>query len=520
MSGPARQDGGRRGGSWLGLRPGTLLALVAIAVLLVPLSVLSQPADSVSPGGKLAQLRRTFGLSQANLGEIDPTSETMRLATLGLKNVAVTLLWDRVNHYKKVEDWTNLSAALEQMTMLQPNFYPVWDFQAHNLSYNISVEFDDYHDRYAWVMKGIEFLRQGIAYNQQEPRLLGQMGWFIGQKIGKADEKKQYRRLFKADDDFHERDRPGRTLPERDNWLVAREKYLAAQQLADSGAPLKTTALIFHSEPMMMAINFGRALEEDGTFGNAARDAWKLAGDEMRRFAVREIPTSWDVPIRLGLREAEIGRAARLAGELEGLLPGRYAAIEQRLQESLTPAQKAAVAVPPQERTDEQRTLAAAAATATRVTWPMVAREAPPEVRDRARDLARQVVEALETSEIIARYRQIVNFDFWRATCEAEVTEPALRARERTWQADRDFENARLQQAKKAYEEAFAAWREVLDASPVLRADSITAEDLQEVVDRYRKLLEQLDEEFPKSFILQDVLQGAMPGGGPPPGAG
>ena len=37
--------------TWLGLRPNTLLMLVAIAVLLVPLSILAQPADSTSPGG-------------------------------------------------------------------------------------------------------------------------------------------------------------------------------------------------------------------------------------------------------------------------------------------------------------------------------------------------------------------------------------------------------------------------------------------------------------------------------------
>jgi hypothetical protein len=279
-----RGGGGRPG--WLGLRPGTLAALVAIAVLLVPLSLLSQPADSSSPGGLLARLRAEAGLSQANLGEVDPTGETIRFATLGLKNIAVSLLWDRANHYKKVEDWTNLSATLEQLTKLQPNFYSVWDFQAHNLSYNISVEFDDYRDRYAWVMKGIEFLRDGIGLNRREPRLLGRMGWFIGQKIGRSDEKKQFRRLFKADDDFHERDRPGRTLPERDNWLVAREKFLAGQALADSGVPLRTTPLIFHSEPMMTAINHAKALEEDGVFGTRARDAWKLAGEEMRRFAL------------------------------------------------------------------------------------------------------------------------------------------------------------------------------------------------------------------------------------------
>jgi tetratricopeptide (TPR) repeat protein len=497
--------------SLLGLRRETLLALVAIAVLLVPLSALSQPADSTGPGGYLARLRNRFGLSQANLGEVDPTSETMRLATLGLKNVAVTLLWDRANHYKKVEDWTNLSAALEQMTKLQPNFYSVWDFQAHNLSYNISVEFDDYHDRYAWVMKGIEFLRQGIALNQREPRLLGRMGWFIGQKIGRADEKKQFRRLFKADDDFHERDRPGRTLPERDNWLVAREKYLAAQQLADSGAPLKTTALIFHSEPMMTAINYARALEDDGVFGDAARDGWKLAGDEMRRFSVREIPTTWDVPIRLGLREAEQARAERLAADLEKLLPGRFKALEEAKRAAVTPEQKAALDTPPIDRSEAQQKLAAEAESGLQVTWPMVVREAPADVRDKAQDLARQYIEARETADIIDRYRDIVNFDFWRATCETEVTEPALRAREAAWRAEREFENARLQTARKAYEEAFVAWREVLDASPVLRDDQLTADDLAEIVGRYRKVLEQLDEKFPKPFILQDVLDRAGP---------
>lgn len=495
--------------SWLGLRPGTLLALVGIAVLLVPLSALSQPADSASKGGKLARLREQFGLSQANLGEVDPTSEAMRLATLGLKNVAVTLLWDRANHYKKVEDWTNLSAVLEQMTKLQPNFYSVWDFQAHNLSYNISVEFDDYHDRYSWVMKGIEFLRQGISYNLKEPRLLGRMGWFIGQKVGKADEKKQYRRLFKADDDFHERDRPGRTLPERDNWLVAREKYLAGQQIADAGAPLKTTALIYHSEPMMTAVNYARALEDDGTFGAAARDGWKLAGDEMRRFSVREIPTTWDVPIRLGMREAELARAERVVAELEQLLPGRFKALEEEKRASLTAGQKEAVAMSPLERTDAQQAEARTAAELMAVDWAMVVRESPADVRVRAKELLKEYMEANETAEIISRYREIVNFDVWRATCEAEVTEPALRAREAMWRAEQEFENARLQTAKQAYEEAFAAWREVLDASTTLRQDQIVKDDLNEYVDRYRKLLEQLDEPFPKSFPLQEILGAA-----------
>ena len=51
----------------------------------------------------------------------------------------------------------------------------------------------------------------------------------------------------------------------------------------------------------------------------------------------------------------------------------------------------------------------------------------------------------------------------------------------------------------------------MLDASPVLRDDQLTADDLAEIVGRYRKVLEQLDEKFPKPFILQDVLDRAGP---------
>jgi len=294
---------------------------------------------------------------------------------------------------------------------------------------------------------------------------------------------------------------------------VAREKYLAGQQLADSGAALKTTPLIFHSEPMMTAINYARAVEEDGIFGETAREAWKLAGDEMRRFSVREIPTSWDVPIRLGMREAEQARAKKLGEELEALLPGLFKAIQERKRAVLTADQRTALDTPPIDRTEAQQQAAAEAESALVVTWPMVAREAPADVRDKARELARQYVEASETAEIIARYRDIVNFDFWRASCEVEVTEPALRAREMVWQAEREFENARLLPAKKAYEEACAAWREVLDASPVLTADDLTGDDLVEMIDRYRKVLDQLDEKFPQPFILQDVLDKAKPTG-------
>ncbi len=110
----------------------------------------------------------SINLAQVNLGEVDPASETIKLATLGLRGVAVNLLWEKANYYKKIEDWTNLTATLEQLAKLQPNFITFWKFQAWNLTYNVSVEFDDYHDRYYYVRRGIQFLQEGEHYNVRQ----------------------------------------------------------------------------------------------------------------------------------------------------------------------------------------------------------------------------------------------------------------------------------------------------------------------------------------------------------------
>ena len=120
------------------------------------------------------------------------------------------------------EDWSSYSAALEQIIRLEPHFWSVWDFQGHNLSYNISVEFDDYRDRFAWVMKGIEFLKRGMQFNSTDPRFLARIGWFFDNKIGRADEHVQYRKLFaKQQDDKNEKP--------NDNYLMAYEWYIRAK---------------------------------------------------------------------------------------------------------------------------------------------------------------------------------------------------------------------------------------------------------------------------------------------------
>src|SRR5262245_58922580 len=86
--------------------------LAALALLLVPLSMLSMPAHKsggeAAGGGYLARLRDEKKLSQANLGEIDPTGAAMKLATLGMQPIAVNVLQANAVKARLKEDWTVL----------------------------------------------------------------------------------------------------------------------------------------------------------------------------------------------------------------------------------------------------------------------------------------------------------------------------------------------------------------------------------------------------------------------------
>jgi len=288
-----------------------IIFFALICALLFPLFALSQPATTKSAGGQLAQLRAKYKLSEADLGQIDPTSVSMKLATFGLQGAATNLLWSRAIRYKEREDWTNFDATLEQITKLQPHFVEVWDFQGHNVAFNISVEFDDYRDKYRHIIKGFNLLKQGIRYNEKEARLLRRLADYIGLKIGRSDEKKYFRPLFAADRDYHAPPRDQNPLtgtryedrPENltDNWLISKWWYQQAEDLIDSGVAAMSTMnpFLVHSEPPMQQMQYARALEEDGHFNDEMRDAWKQAAREWLAYGLRPILTSLGFEVKL-----------------------------------------------------------------------------------------------------------------------------------------------------------------------------------------------------------------------------
>ncbi len=499
--------------------------LVAIVLLLVPLFWLGHPATSKEgSGGKLSQLREDYQLSQKHLGQIDASSETIKLATLGLRPVAANLLWGKAHLYKKKKDWTNLEATVNQITSLQPNFIEVWKFQGWNLAYNVSAEFDGYRDRYAFVIKGVNFLRDGIRYNQREPRLPWEVGWVVAQKIGRADESKQFRRLFRADKDFHE----GLPLdvqdPSRDNWRVGKHWFTWATDLIDSlEVQMKGKGpLIYRSSASMAQMNYASALEDEGRYGSVAQQAWKEAARDWQKYGAIDIPTSTLTPdgrrvvIQLGdldrgkNYQKQIEDAERALGELA---PGLREKIKKEKEAKLSQQQREALDVPVAKRTTKQHVLADEAEKLTEVTHDDLVAQIRGEKRSQAVQLVRKLRQAETTAKIIRRYREIVNFDYWRLRADVEQTDEALAAHELIYTAGREMHEGRLVSAKESYDKGLAAWRKVLDKFPKAVTDETFGEDLMEVIRDYRKLLDLRDEKqqrkatYGKDFILHDVVE-------------
>ncbi|HUY90276.1 MAG TPA: hypothetical protein VMV10_16180 [Pirellulales bacterium] len=493
-----------------------LTYLLLIAALLLPLSYFSQPAtvatqnEPASPGGKLAQLRDRFRLGQANLGEIDPAGETIKLATLGLRGVAANILWDKANESKKKEDWTGLQATLDQLAKLQPNYISVWRFQAWNVSYNISVEWDDYHDRYYWVKEGIKFLIRGARYNTMEPRLIYDTGWFTSQKIGIADEHAQFRRLFREDDDpeFPAHAQALRPYNRRDNWLVGQEYFEQAISLVDDrGASIRTmNPLTYFCQPAMCQINFSNGLEEDGTFEEKAKEAWKEADRRWGDYGNRELPTTEGLAVRLNDYELLSEKAEKQKEELDALAPGLRDEIYAEKKAKLAAADREVIDMAPEARSQEEAYRAMGVATRLAVTNQEIAERVKEPAAAKAKELAASIDETQRVAHAISRDRHTINFNYWRSRCQMEKTDSALEGRRLLYSAARLFEDAALPEARESYEKGFAEWRKTLDAFPQMVDDAVGGDYLIEAVKGYGEVLKRLDAPFPKDFVLQNMV--------------
>ncbi|NND98747.1 MAG: IRE (iron responsive element) [Pirellulaceae bacterium] len=479
--------------------------------MLVPLYLLGQPSSGGGDaGGRLSEMRVKFNIAESDLGEISPASETMKLASLGLRGVAATLLWNKAHEYRVMHEWDRLKAALNNIALLQPHYDKVWEHQAHNLAYNVSIEFDDYRQRYEMVREGTEFLTRGVRQNRNAPRLVWYTGWFYGQKMGVSDEKVQFRRLFADDDVLHESlmdeqipiDSPDALGPfgKPDNWLVGRLWLERGYGLVDSGVKIRRqTPLNFYETGPKWRIKHAEAIEDEGVLNAKAKSAWELASKAWEDFGKRSIPTLLPFTVKLGqLEELENLREEKLQQFRELTKEAYDAAVAEKVAELPVDVKKVYERAP-EERTEAGKEQMKYIAAMVRPDLGEVAKNSDPSVRLKAVSLIGEMKDLSERHNKTRGYRDQINFDYWETLAQAEQEDRTLEARKLIYDAEKAITDAELFKATELFEKAFVQWAEIFDDYPVLVIDD-TADDLFESIRHYMNVID--SEDLPENFPL------------------
>jgi hypothetical protein len=130
--------------------------------------------------------RETLGLTRLDpLENAPPVLAFTTVALGGFRGLIANILWVRASELQENDRYFEMVQLADWITKLQPHFTTVWVHQAWNMSYNISVKFTEPSDRWQWVRRGIEILRdEGLKYNPKEPLIYRELAWHFQHKMG------------------------------------------------------------------------------------------------------------------------------------------------------------------------------------------------------------------------------------------------------------------------------------------------------------------------------------------------
>ncbi len=136
--------------------------------------------------GPLLESRRQYHLNWDEPLENSPPLVSFTTVALGgFRGIVADLLWLRAGDLQDQKKFFELVQLADWITKLEPRFALVWEFQAWNMAYNVSVMLDNPADRWRWVRQGIKLLRdEGLYYNPGDPGLYHQLGWLFFHKVG------------------------------------------------------------------------------------------------------------------------------------------------------------------------------------------------------------------------------------------------------------------------------------------------------------------------------------------------
>lgn len=136
--------------------------------------------------GRLNRIRREEELTMVEPVENAPPVVAFTTVALGgFRGLVADWLWLRSRRMQDEGNYFEMVQLADWIVKLQPRFTAATAFLAWNMSYNISVTFSDFEDRWRWVRRGIELIRdEALVYNPGDPELYHQLAWIYRHKVG------------------------------------------------------------------------------------------------------------------------------------------------------------------------------------------------------------------------------------------------------------------------------------------------------------------------------------------------
>lgn len=152
--------------------------LIALALLLLVGSAVVQR--------DLNRVRGALGLTRVEpLKNAPPVLVFTTVVLGGFRGLIANALWVRAIELQDQDKFFEMVQLADWITKLQPRMTTVWVVMAWNMSYNISIKFSDPADRWAWVKRGIELVRdQALVYDPNEVELYRELAWHFQHKMG------------------------------------------------------------------------------------------------------------------------------------------------------------------------------------------------------------------------------------------------------------------------------------------------------------------------------------------------
>ncbi len=140
--------------------------------------------------GKLNEARGEFNLLSTPLEGAPPELVLATTALGGFRGIIVDYLWIRAMELKQSGEFFELVQIYDWIGKMQPRMEMVWAHNAWNMAYNISVELPSGEERWIWISRGIELLRdEGLKYNPRSSMLCRELAWIYLHKIAHFTDK-------------------------------------------------------------------------------------------------------------------------------------------------------------------------------------------------------------------------------------------------------------------------------------------------------------------------------------------